>query len=219
MAVTPQQNNVPNHNIKTAQGWPEEYDKELKNSLDSNLIEHTWTSQNKSNPWWPCCRGMETGQRCLAPGRWWQILWVLWIAGGPLCIRLVPACPTYVQLDWELLLGVFKLFKYMLKQQWLSVQNFMGIHAIVGEIFLTTPVWRTDFRVTLLTIASDAYQFSFSRADQSYCSLIKPTQVVWWKFLYFFISQYILQKTNRLQCCFCYNNVQPYKHVKWLVYE
>lgn len=55
----------------------------------------------------------------------------------------------------------------------------MGIHAIVGEIFLTTPVWRTDFRVTLLTIASDAYQFSFSRADQSYCSLIKPTQVVW----------------------------------------
>ena len=179
------------------------------------------TSQNKSNPWWPCCGGMETGQRCLAPGRWWQILWVLWVAGGPLCIRLVPACPTYVQLDWELLLGVFKLSKYMFKlskymlKQWLPVQNFMGIDAIVGEIFLTTPVWRTDSRVMWLTIASNAYWFSFSRADQSDCSLIKPTQVVWLKFLYFFILQYIY----RLQYCFCCNIVQPYKDVKCLVYE
>ena len=59
--------------------------------------------------------------------------------------------------------GVFTLFKCMLKQQRLSTK-FHGIHGIVGEIFMTTLVWRTDSR----TIASDAYQFSFSRVDQSY---------------------------------------------------
>ena len=82
------------------------------------------------------------------------------LLGGAYVAQTCSSIPHICSIGLGAPAGVFTLFKCMLKQQRLSTK----FHGIVGEIFMTTLVWRTVSR----TIASDAYQFSFSRVEQSY---------------------------------------------------